>query len=156
MYQATKHIHFCYGHRLLNYVGKCKNLHGHNARAEIKLGVDRLDDRAMVVDFDDIERVIKSWIDENIDHKMLLAENDPLLPVLRDQGVACVVMTSNPTAEAIARTIYECAVAHGFPVVEVTVWETESSCATYRAGGEMRGRPEAERGMGTDGSGGMS
>lgn len=133
MYQATKQIHFCYGHRLLNYAGKCRNLHGHNAKAEITLESDHLDDRAMVVDFDDIERLVKSWVDEHIDHKMLLAESDPLLPILREQGVECYVMQSNPTAEAIARMIYECALSQGFPVVEVTVWETETSFATYRS-----------------------
>lgn len=139
MYHATKQIYFCYGHRLLNYAGKCRNLHGHNAKAEITLQSDHLDDRAMVVDFDDIERLVKSWIDEHIDHKMLLAESDPLLPVLREQGVDCYVMQSNPTAEAIARMIYECAQVQGFPVVEVTVWETESSFASYRSDRESRG-----------------
>lgn len=139
MYQATKQIHFCYGHRLLNYPGKCRNLHGHNAKAEITLESDQLDDRAMVVDFDDIERLVKSWIDEHIDHKMLLAESDPLLPILREQGVDCYVMQSNPTAEAIARLIYECAQSQGFPVVGVTVWETDSSFATYRSDRERNG-----------------
>ena len=33
MFRVTKEIHFCYGHRLLNYDGKCRHLHGHNGRA---------------------------------------------------------------------------------------------------------------------------
>ena len=32
MFRATKEIHFCFGHRLMNYVGKCRHLHGHNGR----------------------------------------------------------------------------------------------------------------------------
>ena len=28
MYKVTREIHFCYGHRLLNYDGKCRHLHG--------------------------------------------------------------------------------------------------------------------------------
>ena len=39
----------------------------------------------------------------------------------------------NPTAENIARLIFDRAAAHGLPVTEVTLWETESSFATYRA-----------------------
>ena len=58
MYVVTKRIDFCYGHRLLNYEGKCKYLHGHNGRVEIELEGERLDDRGMVTDFGDIKRVM--------------------------------------------------------------------------------------------------
>ncbi|MDP2600705.1 MAG: 6-carboxytetrahydropterin synthase, partial [Deltaproteobacteria bacterium] len=43
MYTVTKTIHFCYGHRLLNYNGKCRHLHGHNARVEIDVAAETLD-----------------------------------------------------------------------------------------------------------------
>ena len=39
MFRVTKEIHFCYGHRLLNYAGKCRHLHGHNGTAVIALEV---------------------------------------------------------------------------------------------------------------------
>ncbi|MEM4248235.1 MAG: 6-carboxytetrahydropterin synthase, partial [Candidatus Nanoarchaeia archaeon] len=32
-YQVSREIEFSYGHRLLNYEGKCKHLHGHNGKA---------------------------------------------------------------------------------------------------------------------------
>ncbi len=131
MFKATKEIFFCYGHRLLNYAGKCRNLHGHNARAEVELAAERLDERHMVVDFDEIKAVVKSWIDEHIDHKMVLCKDDPLLPVLQQHGVACFVLDANPTAEALAKLIFDVAAERGFPVARVTVWETESSFATY-------------------------
>jgi len=38
----------------------------------------------------------------------------------------------NPTAENIARLIYQAAMRSGLPVVEITFWETENSYATYR------------------------
>ncbi len=37
MFRLTQEIDFCYGHRLLNYSGKCRHLHGHNGRAVIVL-----------------------------------------------------------------------------------------------------------------------
>ena len=37
MFRVTREIEFCYGHRLLNYEGKCRHLHGHNGRAVITL-----------------------------------------------------------------------------------------------------------------------
>ncbi|HTN74144.1 MAG TPA: 6-carboxytetrahydropterin synthase, partial [Pirellulaceae bacterium] len=43
MYRVSREIDFCYGHRLLNYDGKCKYLHGHNGRAVITIESDTLD-----------------------------------------------------------------------------------------------------------------
>src|SRR5260370_40930733 len=74
MYRVTREITFCYGHRLLNYDGKCRHLHGHNGRAVITLEAQDLDSLGMVMDFSQIKRVLQSWIDEALDHKMLLHE----------------------------------------------------------------------------------
>ena len=47
MFRVTKHIDFCYGHRLLNYEGKCRHLHGHNGRVEVHIEADKLDARGL-------------------------------------------------------------------------------------------------------------
>jgi 6-pyruvoyltetrahydropterin/6-carboxytetrahydropterin synthase len=132
MFKVTKHIEFCYGHRLLNYDGKCRHLHGHNGRVEVDIQTDKLDARGMVHDFSDIKEAIKNWIDETLDHRMLLHKDDPILPVLRQRGEPFYAMDENPTAENIARLIFNHARAKGLPVVEVRLWETPSSCASYR------------------------
>ncbi len=132
MYTVTKEIHFCYGHRLLDYDGPCRHLHGHNARAVITLAADSLDELGMVVDFSEIKRVIQTWVDAEIDHTMLMHRDDPFLPSMRQAGERVYVMDANPTAENIARLIHEYAVAEGFNVVEVALWETPTACATYR------------------------
>jgi 6-pyruvoyltetrahydropterin/6-carboxytetrahydropterin synthase len=132
MFSVTREITFCYGHRLLDYNGKCRHLHGHNGRAVITLETDRLDDLGMVVDFSRLKRIVGGWIDETLDHKMLLHKDDPVLAFLRDQGEPIYVLEVNPTAENIARLIFDYAAAQGFPVVEVKLWETESCFAAYR------------------------
>lgn len=132
MYRVTRELNFCYGHRLLNYDGKCRHLHGHNGRAVIALEAAQLDRLGMVVDFTRIKRVVSTWIDETLDHRMLLHKDDPVLPLLREQGEPVYVMDVNPTAENIARLIFDFARAQGFPVVEVQLWETENCFATYR------------------------
>jgi 6-pyruvoyltetrahydropterin/6-carboxytetrahydropterin synthase len=132
MYRVTREITFCYGHRLLNYDGKCRHLHGHNGKAVITLEAEQLDARGMVLDFTQIKQVVSSWIDANLDHKMLLHRNDPVLPLLRAQGEPVFVMEMNPTAEAIARLIFDFANSQGFPVAEVRLWETDTCFATYR------------------------
>lgn len=131
MYRVTREIFFCYGHRLLNYDGKCRHLHGHNGRAVITLEAPELDALGMVMDFSRIKRVVSAWIDEVLDHKMLLHREDPALPLLRQLGEPVHVLDVNPTAENIARLIYEFTAAQGFPVVEVQLWETEHCFATY-------------------------
>ena len=50
-FKVTKQIEVCYGHRLLNYDGKCKHLHGHNGLLEIDGAAGSLDSRGMVIDF---------------------------------------------------------------------------------------------------------
>ena len=131
MYSVTKRIDFCYGHRLLNYDGICKHPHGHNAVAEIEVRTASLDERQMVCDFSDLKRVIKGWIDRELDHKMILRHDDPLLAPLRQLGEPVFVVDRNPTVEHIAYLIFAQTRAEGFSVVRVTVWETPTSFATF-------------------------
>ena len=131
MYSVTKRIDFCYGHRLLDYDGVCRHPHGHNGQVEIEVRNDRLDSRNMVCDFSDIKRVVKGWIDEAFDHKMLLRQDDPLVKILQDLGEPVFICDSNPTAEHIARLIFQHAAKGGLPVTRVRMWETPTSFAEY-------------------------
>ena len=106
MFSVTREISFCYGHRLLDYSGKCRHLHGHNGRAVITLAAAELDPLGMVLDFSRLKRVVGGWIDEALDHKMILHKDDPALPLLRAQGEPVFV-------------------------VEVKLWETDNCFAAY-------------------------
>jgi 6-pyruvoyltetrahydropterin/6-carboxytetrahydropterin synthase len=132
MFRVARQIDFCYGHRLLNYDGKCKYLHGHNGKAVIVLQSPELDERGMVLDFTDIKRVVSRWIDENLDHRMLLHRDDPAIPALQQLGEPMYLLDVNPTAENIARLIFDYTRSQGFPVVEVRLWETPNCFATYQ------------------------
>lgn len=141
MFRVTREIHFCYGHRLLDYAGKCRHLHGHNGTAVITLAGDKLDRRGMLVDFSDLKRVVGGWVDDTLDHTMLLHKDDPVLPLLREKGERVHVLDVNPTAENIAKLIFDYAAGQGFPVVEVRLWETPSCYAAYSGVGSSE--PEA-------------
>lgn len=130
MYRVTREIDFCYGHRLLNYEGKCRYLHGHNGKAVITIESPQLDHRGMVMDFGDIKRFVSSWIDQNLDHRMILCRDDPAIPALEKLGEPLYLLDVNPTAENIARVIFEMTRNEGFPIVEARLWETPNSCAT--------------------------
>lgn len=131
-YKVTKRIEFCYGHRLLNYQGKCKNLHGHNALLEIDVESDELDSLGMVVDFHVVRDVVKSWVDEHIDHKLILGKHDPLAAAIRELDQPVFLLDDNPTAENISKRIFLEARERGLPVTEVRLWETTTGCARYR------------------------
>ncbi|MDA8243830.1 MAG: 6-carboxytetrahydropterin synthase [Elusimicrobia bacterium] len=130
-YRIKKTFHVAYGHRLLNYKGKCENLHGHNGLIEVTLEAPELNGEKMVADFTEIGRAMKDWLDGSIDHKVVLAKNDPLAGTLAAAGQACYLTDDNPTAETLARLVYKAARDLGFPAAEAAFWETPTSMASY-------------------------
>ncbi len=131
VFKVTKELHFCYGHRLLNYDGKCAHPHGHNGRVLIELTTQKLDHRGMVIDFVDIKGSLHKWIDDVLDHRMILHKEDPLLPILKKMNEPIFIMDDNPTAENLAKLIFEHVKSQGFPVSKIQFWETPSSSAIY-------------------------
>jgi 6-pyruvoyltetrahydropterin/6-carboxytetrahydropterin synthase len=129
---VVKSIDFCYGHRLLDYEGKCRHLHGHNGRLEVEVRAAQVDTRGMVIDFSDVRDAVKGWVDANLDHRMVLSERDPAVPALRGLGEPLYLMADNPTAENIAHLVFDHLRDAGIDVDEVRLWETPDSFASYR------------------------
>ena len=50
---------------------------------------------------------MREWIDDTLDHRMILGEQDPAIPILQQLGEPVCVIPQNPTAENIARMIFE-------------------------------------------------
>ena len=115
-----------------NTDGICKHPHGHNAVVEVDVRTNELDSRNMVVDFSDIKRVVKGWIDRELDHKMILRFDDPLVAPLEALGEPIFKTESNPTVEHIAKLIFDMSRHLGLDVAAVRVWETPTSFAEYR------------------------
>lgn len=132
MTRVTRAIEFCYGHRLLDYDGPCAHPHGHNGRVEVTLEVPSLDRRSIAVDFAEIKRRVKGWIDTHLDHRFLLRKDDPLAKAFDALGEPYFPMDTNPTAEAIAALIFRVVRDDlSLPVVRVRLFETPSSSAEY-------------------------
>ena len=75
--------------------------------------------------------VLKGWIDRELDHKMILRRDDPLVEPLRALGEPIYLLESNPTVERIAKLIYDQGRELGVDIQAVRVWETPTSVATY-------------------------
>lgn len=132
MYTVTKELYFCYGHRLMNHGGKCRHLHGHSVKASITIEAPQLNDDGMVCDFAEIRDAAETYINQELDHNLLLHQDDPLIPALKAGGERFRALSEHPTAEVLAKEIYEAVKKSGLSIREVTLWETASSYATYR------------------------
>ena len=134
MFRVTREIKFCFGHRLLGYQGKCRQLHGHNGRALFTVNARGLDRMGMATDFANIKRTMNAWLDANWDHRSLLHRDDPLFGALTERGEPVVGLPVNPTTENLAKLLFDQAHALGVPVEQVVLWENDMSCAAYSAG----------------------
>src|SRR5207253_654285 len=101
---------------LMHYNGKCRQLHGHNARAVVTVASNDLDDAGMVADFSALRRHVGDWIDRTLDHKMVLHKDDPLVPLLRDMGDPVLAIDDHPTTENLAKLIFDHVEREGYPV----------------------------------------
>jgi 6-pyruvoyltetrahydropterin/6-carboxytetrahydropterin synthase len=135
MFTISRQFTFCYGHRLLHHSGKCAHLHGHNGKVNINLCESQLNPQGMVADFIDLKNSIGAWIENTLDHHMILESHDPLAEVLQEYGEPVLVLPVEPTAENLAKLIYEQAETLGLPVYVVSFWETETCAAEYRKPG---------------------
>ncbi len=135
MFRVVREFQFCYGHRLLEYEGKCRFLHGHNARALVVLEGDQLNAQGMLLDFGELKRRLGQWIEQNLDHRMILHRLDPVAPILQEAGETLFLLDVNPTAEHLAQLLFQQAQQLGLPVVEVALWETPHCQAGFRGCG---------------------
>lgn len=129
---VTKIFRFDSAHRLFRYEGKCSNLHGHTYVAEVELTAKELDNQDILIDFGAIKQEIGEWIDRWWDHAVLLNSEDPFSMVCGDNK-AFYFTEMNPTAEVMAEHLFGVAEL-AFPdgVVQVKIWETPTSFASYK------------------------
>lgn len=104
-YIITKEFRFEAAHRLLkNYSGKCTNNHGHSWMVKLHLEGSNLDEKDMLIDFQEL-KALKTWVDDKLDHATLLWENDPMREYIHNSGQRMFLTKKNPTSEHIAEVI---------------------------------------------------
>lgn len=128
-------VTFDAGHRLLGYQGKCASPHGHTFRAEVFVDGTELDELGLVLDFGIVKSAVKGWIDQHWDHGFLVNSEDAgliaALGSIPEAKLYCFAR-SNPSAEAMARTLYEVArECLGERLAAVRVWESTTQYAEY-------------------------
>ena len=111
--KIVKIIQWDMGHRVLNHRSICKGLHGHRYKAEICVSGDLvfesgISEEGMVVDFADIKKISKEFIQEKLDHAFMVWEKDKELINFfnNSEGHKPVIVPFTPTAENVAAYIY--------------------------------------------------
>ena len=116
MYEIAVEETFDAAHCLRDYPGSCQRLHGHTYRVQVTYRADRLSETGVAIDFRHVKEILHATLDY-MDHQYI---NE--LPEFSIQ---------NPTAENIARFVYERLKEHNPQLHRVSVWETPTSRATY-------------------------
>jgi 6-pyruvoyltetrahydropterin/6-carboxytetrahydropterin synthase len=131
-----RRVKFCAGHRLHRHGGKCEFFHGHNYVADFYVTGEEVDDIGRVIDFADLKKHFKGWLDEHWDHGFVLNQED-------ENGLAAVkivepskyyVLPYNPTAENMAKYLLEEVCPQllgdaGVHATKVVIWETDEAFA---------------------------
>lgn len=108
----AKEFTFDSAHKLSWHNRKCKNLHGHTYRLQVRVKRN-LNKKGIVLDFGDMKEIIKIDIIEKLDHRYL---ND---------------IIKNPTVENMCLWIWKRLKPKIKGLYEVRLWETPSSFAIY-------------------------
>lgn len=102
---------------LPHHPGKCSRLHGHSYRLEVAVDGPLQDEgpaEGMVVDFDEIDKIVKGTIVDRLDHASL---ND---------------FMENPTSENVLIWIWNRLESGLDGLSELVLWETATACAVLR------------------------
>lgn len=117
MFELTVEASFSAAHQVKGYPGDCAGLHGHTYKVLVRVGIEKLDELGMAVDFRSIKKQVDGVLDV-LDHKNL---NE--IPFFK---------TQNATAEYVAKYVYDEMRRKTKSVASVTVWEGPNYSVTYR------------------------
>ncbi len=102
------------GHRVMNEFMKCYNIHGHTYLYELTFSFENMEEIGYAIDFKEIKRVFCQWIDDIMDHGMILNPHDTkLIETTREYGTKLWLMSlngegeyCNPSVENIAKEVF--------------------------------------------------
>ena len=131
MFTIRKEFKFEMSHRLVSSFHKpCQRFHGHSYVLELFFTSDKLNNDGMVIDFAQVKDIIGEYVD-SWDHMMVLNEKDPALEANKEFISNIKVVDYNPTAENMAKDMYQY-IKTMLPVLtKVRLHETVTGWAEY-------------------------
>ena len=143
--KIVKIVQWDMGHRVLHHKSVCKGIHGHRYKAEIcvsgaVVSESGASEEGMVIDFSDIKKTSKEFIDEKLDHAFMVWDKDEeLLRFFNEsKGHKPIIVPFTPTAENISAFIFhqlkdkfQDVYKTGLHLNSIKLWETPTSYALY-------------------------
>lgn len=127
--RVTKEVTFDMAHRLSDYEGQCRSIHGHTYKLQATIEGELT--KGMVVDFAVLKNSLRTIADA-FDHAIVLKRdsviNKQLIALCKEYDLKCVVVEYQPTAENMAQEIFD-KLLKDWDVVSVKLWETPTSFA---------------------------
>lgn len=158
MYIINKEIEFDAGHRVPLHASKCRNPHGHRYRVVAYIEGELITsgpESGMVRDFSIVKELLTERVHDVYDHGFIVHEIDyPMIAAFKatwtkvdgayktytNEGWKVIVVPFIPTAECLAKAIFDDLKANGLPtLMRIDVWETPTSCASYSNPEEVLG-----------------
>ena len=131
-YRISKSYSWEMGHRISKHQGKCRSPHGHSYFCKIYLKSTDINTDGMVLDFYQLDLVMKPIIEE-LDHSFMIYDLDfILMEMFRMKDFKIVNVSFETTAENIAKYLYDRIREKINCVHEVCVWETRKGMASYK------------------------
>lgn len=145
MYTISKEIQFDAGHRVPLHASKCRNPHGHRYRVVAHVMGELIEEgpeTGMVRDFSIVKQLLTELVHDKYDHGFIVQDTDKALLDMFHRSLAdrelgylydwkIIEVPFPPTAECLAKDIYKTLKQTLPTLVQIDVWETPTSCASY-------------------------
>ncbi len=142
--QITRKCSFDSAHRVMNEKMKCFNIHGHTYIAEVSYEFSSIEEIGYAIDFKEIKRIGMQWIDDLLDHGVILNPKDTVFIKTAQELESKLWLMSlngrynycNPSVENIAKEVLLAQVilfeawSPNLRPVEVKLWETPNCWTT--------------------------
>ncbi len=96
-------------HRQWRDTGHCRFIHGYERTVIFTFACEKLDEKGWVVDFGNLKDV-RAWLEELMDHTLLINADDPELPLFREmheRGIVDLRILPSVGMEGTARYVFE-------------------------------------------------
>jgi len=141
MYKVCKTFRIPVGHRLMKNQELCQNIHGHNLKIQIQLAGMELDPNDMVIDFNELKRIVGETILDQFDHSTIFNDQDAEnISFFQAHGYKTIILNGqeghDPTAEVFCKYIFDNLmmmgmIQPGIMIDFVRIWENDDSYAEY-------------------------
>lgn len=143
--RITKKFSFETGHALYGYDGKCRNVHGHSYKLWVTVIGTPIEDTnhvklGMVIDFNDLKKIVKEEIVDMFDHATVFNKNTPhveLAAQLQERGHHVLLVDYQPTSENMIADFagrIQKKLPEDIKLHSLKLQETETSYASWYAG----------------------